>query len=120
VEAIWFAYEPDLHQYVATSVRTAAVDGGGTLMKKVISIGLGVLLAIVVALPAAADENEGCLASALEELYSVIAGLFTDDLHAEAESSESVPPGEEPNATSGTPAGPGVTAEMTPQIWPGG
>lgn len=89
-------------------------------MKKVLSIGLGVLLVLALALPVAADENEGGFASALEELYSVIAGLFAADLQAEAETSESSTTGEQANATAGTPAGPGVTAEMTPMILPGG
>lgn len=90
-------------------------------MKKVVSIGLGVLLVVLLTLPVAADEGGGSgLGGALEALYSVIAGLFTDDLQAEAESSESSTAGEQANATAGTPAGPGVTAEMTPMILPGG
>ena len=92
-------------------------------MKKVVSIGLGVLLAVLLALPVAADEGGGGLAGAFEELYSMIAGWLEDDLASEpAESSESTSSasGVHANSTAGTPDGPGITAEMTPMIWPGG
>jgi hypothetical protein len=91
-------------------------------MKKVLSIGLGVLLAIGLALPVAADEDGNGLTGALEELYSLIAGWLEDDLDSQPLESESGSPApeEQTNTTAGTPSGPAETAEMTPMILPGG
>ncbi len=90
-------------------------------MKKVFSTGLVMLLAITIALPARADDGSSGI---FQEIYSAIATRMggpdlLETLSVNTGETRSHAPGEE-SLTTGEPAVPPATPEMSPMTFPGG